>query len=307
MMEASNDPHQMTLIERPSVHPRAPQRGRKSDASSTLRVIEIRRRAVPAGTVGGRTPRTSNPRSRSAEAMSIVRRSSPMITGTMCVPLTETPHRIFASVIRMFHETCNTLASLRLILQDRQGFKCCDRHEWRRRRCEDEGAAAIDEKITEQSRGAHQGAGAPQCLAAGVHHEDVGESFERGRQSATVRSKNTRRMRLIDHQECLVSVGECLEFAQGRTIAIHAVKALDRDPDAAPTSLSTPGVDLMFDRVRVIMPGQAPWRRDRHEHPRAWTRERARRGRSRSPRWGSVENRAKFAKYPLPKKSVRSA
>src|SRR5262249_48187314 len=59
---------------------------RRSVVSSRSTLTEIRRRAVPGGTVGGRTARTSKPASCNAAATAVARRLSPIITGMICEP-----------------------------------------------------------------------------------------------------------------------------------------------------------------------------------------------------------------------------
>src|SRR5271170_29590 len=60
-------------------------------ARVTFNVIDMRRRAVPFGTVGGRIPRTSKPRFRRLDADCIASKSSPMRIGMICEPLTGIP------------------------------------------------------------------------------------------------------------------------------------------------------------------------------------------------------------------------
>src|ERR1700683_207563 len=60
-------------------------------ASSTLRVIEMRSRAVPGGTVGGRIARTANPAARSFAAISSAGPLSPTMNGKICEPGEERP------------------------------------------------------------------------------------------------------------------------------------------------------------------------------------------------------------------------
>ena len=57
----------------------------------TLRVIAMRSRAVPCGTVGGRMPRMSKPSACSMAAIRIVRALSPMTTGMIWLPLGAMP------------------------------------------------------------------------------------------------------------------------------------------------------------------------------------------------------------------------
>ena len=61
--------------------------------------------------------------------------------------------------------------------------------------------------------------------------------------SAPVRPENAGRMRLVDHQECLVPIGDRREFIKRGAIAVHAVQAFHRDPNPCRATLRAPGTN----------------------------------------------------------------
>jgi hypothetical protein len=64
-------------------------------------------------------------------------------------------------------------------------------------------------------------------------------------------------MGLVDHQEGVMPVGDRNQVCERREIAIHAVEALDHDPDPPGAALRPPFADRGFDRLGIVMPAFA--------------------------------------------------
>ena len=155
----------------------------------------MRSRAVPAGTVGGRMPRTSKPRRlqrRRPRASSARRRRA--ISGRICDPVGVAPSGASARSA-VATASPERVAPLGLVGEDAQRLAHRRGHQRRRRGRKDEAAAAVDQEVAHDARPAHQRALAAQRLAAGAQRDDVlaAPSSRRGEPAAVRR--RTRRSR----------------------------------------------------------------------------------------------------------------
>lgn len=127
-------------------------------------------------------------------------------------------------------------------------------HQWRRRCRENEGPASIDEKFFDGRRAADERSFAAEGLSAGSNGDHILEPVPACCEAAAAASKDSRRMRLIDDEECLELVGNPLKFVQGSDVAIHAVEAFDDDPGAPAASRAPPGAQLIGKGLRLVVP-----------------------------------------------------
>ena len=122
-----------------------------------------------------------------------------------------------------------------------------------RRGGKDEGSGAIDEKFAQDHRHGQQAALAAQRLAAGAQDDHIFLSPQVAGKTDAPLAKNTDGMGLVNHQHGVMTVGKAREIGQRRPVAIHAVQALDGDPDRARTAFCAPGPYFLFERVAIIM------------------------------------------------------
>lgn len=146
-----------------------------------------------------------------------------------------------------------TLLTLGLLLQHQQRLTHGDGHKRGRRGGEDEPAAAIDHEIAQHSRGRDQRARGAQRLAAGVNDHEVLAPFIGCGHPSPLLAVDAGAVRLVHHQERVVPLGDGDEILERRDIAIHAVDALDHDPDPSVAALGAPAANGVFDRLGIIV------------------------------------------------------
>src|SRR3546814_8726976 len=124
--------------------------------------------------------------------------------------------------------------------------------ERRGRGREDEGAAAVDEEVAGYRGGAEQGALGAERLAAGVKGDQIVAAGEAVREAGAAGAEHAGGVRLIDHEDCVVTIGDRGEIGERGAVAVHAVKAFDRDPRRSGAAAGAPARDDVVERLRVI-------------------------------------------------------
>lgn len=101
--------------------------------------------------------------------------------------------------------------------------------------------------------GADEGSGGAQRLAAGVEDQDVLPPLERGGKSPSAGTVNAGGMGFVDDEEAIVTIGEGHEFIERRTVAVHGIEALHRDPRPTAAAVPTPVGDRGLEGLDVAM------------------------------------------------------
>src|SRR3546814_9634459 len=88
--------------------------------------------------------------------------------------------------------------------------------------------------------GAEQGALGAERLAAGVKGDQIVAAGEAVREAGAAGAEHAGGVRLIDHEDCVVTTGDRGEFGERGAVAVHAVKAFDRDPRRSGAAAGAP-------------------------------------------------------------------
>ncbi len=207
---------------------------RPTSASVTLSVREMRRRAVPSGTVGGRIGADVEALLPAAAAATATARASwPTITGWICEPETRSRATGGKLLAGEGHELGQTFAPLGLVARGGRGCPHGRGDQRRGRRRIDEGPAAVDEEVAELRREQDERAHDAERLAAGVERDHVGAAFEGRAKPAPAGAPDTGRVRLVDDEEGLVALGDGCEIGERRAVAVHANRGSRRRSTAA--------------------------------------------------------------------------
>ncbi len=223
-------------------------------ASSTLSVSDRRRRAVPSGTVGGRTARMSKPRACMAAARRVARSSEPMTTGWMCEPEASIPQLSASRPAANVTSAGELLAPRAVEPADEQRGAHHSGDERRGCRRIDERARAIDQVVAQHLRPGDERSHRPQRLAAGMQGEDVGLSFEVRPEAAAHGPQHAGGVRLVDDEHALVPARDLGQIVERRAVAVHAVEAFHRDPRRAGAARRPPVGDGVREGCGVVMP-----------------------------------------------------
>ena len=86
-----------------------------------------------------------------------------------------------------------------------------------------------------------------------MQRDDIRAAFEGGAEAAPVRPQHAGRVRLVDDKHAVVARRDFHEVGERRPVALHRVKAFDRDPRAACATLRAPVRDRVVERLGVVV------------------------------------------------------